>query len=315
MARIEAGASRIVIGRPVANTRFYILDRYFQPVPVGVPGELCIGGDGLARGYLNRPELTTAKFIRDQFNGNPAARLYRTGDLAWRRSDGSIELLGGVDRQVKVRGYRIELGEIEAVLLQFPQVREAVVMAREDTPGDKRLVAYLTTYQETAVSLNELRRFLREKLPDYMVPTAFVTLDNMPLTPKGKMDRSALPAPESHRPKLETTLAAPRAGLEQTIAAVWEEVLSIKNPGVDENFFDLGGHSLQVVQVQSRLRERAGADLPVLLLFEHPTIRSLAGFLRADRKEESFAQKIHQRTQRQKVAATRPRQFGARVKL
>src|SRR5439155_14484600 len=155
------------------------------------------------------------------------------------------------------------------------------------------------------VSLNDLRGFLREKLPDYMVPTAFVTLDNLPLAPNGKMDLRALPSPESHRPKLETTLAAPRAGLEQTIAAVWEEVLSIKDPGVNENFFDLGGQSLQVVQVQSRLRERVGTDLPVLLLFEHPTIRSLAGFLRADKKEDPFAQKIHQRTQRQKVAAAR----------
>ena len=240
---------------------------------------------------------------------------YRTGDLARRLSDGNLELLGRVDQQVKIRGHRIELGEIEAMLLQFPQVREAIVLAREDMPGEKRLVAYLTTYHETTVSLNELRRFLRERLPDFMVPAAFLTLDKLPLTPNGKIDRRALPAPESHRPKLDTTFTIPRSGLEQTIAAVWEEVLSIKNPGVNDNFFDLGGHSLQVVQVQSQLRERVGADLPVLILFEHPTIRSLAGFLRADKKEEPLAQKIHERTQRQKVAAARPRQFGARVKL
>ena len=314
VARIEPGAGPIVIGRPIANTQFYILDRYIQPVPVGVRGELFIGGDGLARGYLNRPELTAGKFVRDSFNRNPAARLYRTGDLVRRLSDGNIELLGRVDRQVKIRGCRIELGEIEAVLLQFPQVREAVVLAREDTPGDKRLVAYLTTYQQTTVSLNELRRFLRERLPEHMLPTAFVTLDKLPLTADGKMDRRALPAPESHRPNPETTLATPCAGLEQTIATVWEEVLSIKSPGVNDNFFDLGGHSLQVVQVQSQLRERVGADLPVLRLFEHPTIRSLAGFLREDLKEEPFAQKIHERTLRQKTAAG-PRPFGARVKL
>ena len=314
-ARIEPGAGPIVIGRPIANTQFYVLDRYFQPVPMGVPGELFIGGDGLARGYLNRPELTDGKFIRDPFNGNPAARLYRTGDLARRLPDGNIELLGRTDYQVKIRGYRIELGEIEAMLLQFPKVREAVVIAREDTPADKRLVAYLTTYQQTTVSLNELRRFLREKLPDYLVPTAFVMLEKLPLTPNGKVDRRALPAPENNRPKLETTFAAPRAGLEQTLAAIWEEVLSIENPGVNDNFFDLGGHSLQVVRVQTRLRERLGADLPVLKLFEYPTIRSLAGFLHEDKKEGPLAQRIHERTQRQKVAAARPRQFGARVKL
>ena len=315
VARIEPGACPVVIGRPIANTRFYILDRYCQPVPIGVAGELFIGGDGVARGYLNRPELTAAKFIRDPFNLNAGARLYRTGDLSRRLPDGNIELLGRGDQQVKVRGYRIELEEIEAMLLQFPKVREAVVLAREDTPGDKRLVAYLTTYQQTTVSLNELRQFLREKLPDYMVPAAFVLLDNLPLTPNGKTNRRALPAPENHRPKLETPFAAPRAGLEQTIAGVWEEVLSIKNPAVNDNFFDLGGHSPQVVQVQTRLRERMGADLSVLKLFEYPTIRSLAGFLREGKSEQPFARKVQQRMQWQKVAASRSRQFGARVKL
>jgi acyl carrier protein len=241
--------------------------------------------------------------------------LYRTGDVARRLPDGNIELLGRIDRQVKLRGFRIELGEIETILLQFPKVREAVVVVREDTPGDKRLVAYLTTYHQTTVSLNELRRFLREQLPDYMVPAAFVMLEKLPLTANSKVDRRALPMPENHRAKLETTFAAPRAGMERTIAAIWEEVLSLKNPGVNDNFFDLGGHSLQVVQVQGQLRERISVDLPVLKLFEYPSIRSLAGFLREDKKEEPFAQKIHERTQRQKVAAARHRQFGARVKL
>jgi aryl carrier-like protein len=194
-------------------------------------------------------------------------------------------------------------------------VREAIVVAREDAPGDMRLVAYLTTYQERTVSLNELRRFLRKKLPDCMVPTSFVMMAKLPLASNGRIDRRALPAPESHHPKQEAMVAAPCAGLEQTIAAVWEEVLSIKNPGVNDNFFDLGGHSFQVVQVQSQLRERMGTDLPVLRLFEHPTIRSLAGFLRAGKKEEPFAQKIHERAQRQKSAAARPGRFGARVKI
>jgi amino acid adenylation domain-containing protein len=315
VARIEPGAGPIVIGRPIANTQFYVLDPYLQPVPAGVPGELFIGGEGLARGYLNRPELTAGKFIRHPFNNDPGARLYRTGDLARRLPDGNIELRGRVDQQVKLRGYRIELGEIEAMLLQCPKVREAVVIAREDSPGDRRLVAYLTTYLQTTVSLNELRRFLREKLPEYMAPTAFVMLEKLPLTPNGKVDRRALPAPENYRPKLETTFAPPRAGLEQTLATIWEEVLSVKNPGVNDNFFDLGGHSLQVVKVQTHLRERIGADLPVLKLFEHPTIRTLAAFLREDKKQEPFVQKIHERTQRQKVAMARPGPFGARVKL
>ena len=313
-AKIEPGNAPVVIGRPIANTQFYILDRYLQPVPVGVPGELLIGGDGLARGYLNRPELTAEKFIRHPFSDTPNARAYRTGDLARRSPDGNIELLGRMDHQVKIRGFRIELGEIEAVLLQFTKVREAVVVAREDAPGDKRLVAYLTTYSQTAVSLNELRRFLREKLPDYMVPSAFVMLERLPLTPNGKVDRRALPKPENHRLKSDTTFVAPGAGLEQDIAAVWEEVLFIKNPGVNDNFFDLGGHSLQVVQVQNKLRERLGADLPVIKLFEYPTIRSLAGCLGEKKKEEPLAQKVQERTQRQKAAAGH-KQFGARVRL
>ncbi|PYK02800.1 MAG: non-ribosomal peptide synthetase, partial [Verrucomicrobia bacterium] len=313
-AKIEPGNAPVVIGRPIANTQFYILDRYLQPVPVGVPGELFIGGDGLARGYLNRPELTAEKFIRHPFSDEPNARVYRTGDLARRSPDGNIELLGRMDHQVKIRGFRIELGEIEAVLLQFTKVREAVVVAREDAPGDKRLIAYLTTYTQTAVSLNELRRFLREKLPDYMVPSAFMMLEQLPLTPNGKVDRRALPTPENHRLKSDTTFVAPGAGLEQDIAAVWEEVLFIKNPGVNDNFFDLGGHSLQVVQVQNKLRERLGADLPVIKLFEYPTIRSLAGCLGEKNKEEPLAQKIQERTQRQKAAAGH-KQFGARVRL
>ncbi|HKI72397.1 MAG TPA: amino acid adenylation domain-containing protein, partial [Verrucomicrobiae bacterium] len=313
-AKIEPGNAPVVIGRPIANTQFYILDRYLQPVPVGVPGELLIGGDGLARGYLNRPELTAEKFIRHPFSDTPNARAYRTGDLARRSPDGNIELLGRMDHQVKIRGFRIELGEIEAVLLQFTKVREAVVVAREDVPGDKRLVAYLTTYRQSAVSLNELRRFLREKFPDYMVPSAFVMLEQLPLTPNGKVDRRALPKPENHRLKSDTTFVAPGAGLEQDIAAVWEEVLFIKNPGVNDNFFDLGGHSLQVVQVQNKLRERLGADLPVIKLFEYPTIRSLAGCLGEKKKEEPLAQKVQERTQRQKAAAGQ-KQFGARVRL
>jgi acyl-coenzyme A synthetase/AMP-(fatty) acid ligase/acyl carrier protein len=313
-ARIGPGSLPIVIGRPIANTQLYVLDRHFQPAPAGVSGELFIGGDGLAHGYLNRPELTAEKFIRHPFSTDPDTRLYRTGDLARRLPDGGIELLGRVDHQVKIRGFRIELGEIEAVLLQFPKVREAVVVVREDAAGDKRLLAYLTTYRQTTASLNELRRFLREKLPDYMVPAAFVVLDKLPLTPNGKVDRRALPAPENDRLKSDTAFVAPHAGLEQTVAAIWEEVLSLKNPGVDDNFFDLGGHSLQVVQVQNKLRERLGSELPVIKFFEYPTIRSLADCLGEKTKEGPLARKIQERTQRQKAAAGH-KQFGARVRL
>ena len=316
-AKIEPGPDPIVIGRPIANTEFYVLDGHFEAVPVAVPGELFIGGDGLARGYRNQPELTAEKFVRHPFHDDPTARLYRTGDRARWLPDGSIELLGRVDQQVKIRGFRIEPGEIEAALLEFPKVREAVVVAREDKPGDKHLVAYLTTYKHTTVSLNELRRFLREKLPDYMVPSAFVLLDKLPLTPNAKVNRAALPAPDPHRPALDTTFVAPRDGLEQTISRIWEQVLSIKTPGVNDNFFDLGGHSLQVVQVQAKLRESLGIDLPVIELFEFPTIRSLASHLGDGKNEEPFAQRIQERTRRQKAAAGRPRQkqFGARVKL
>jgi len=314
-ANILPGNEPVVIGRPIANTQFYVLDRHRHPVPVGVPGELFIGGDGLARGYLNRPELTAEKFIRHPFHDDPAARVYRTGDRARWLADGNIELLGRIDHQVKIRGFRIEPGEVEAALLQFPKVREAVVVAREDAPGDKRLVAYLTTYRQTTVSLNELRPFLRQHLPDYMVPSALVMLEKLPLTPNGKVDRRALPAPDTQRPKLETTFVAPGAGLEPAIAAIWERVLSIKNPGVDDNFFDLGGHSLQVVQVQNRLRETLGIELPVIKLFEYPSIRSLAGYLGEEKKGNPFAQEIHDRTRRQKAIAVRPKQFGARVKL
>jgi amino acid adenylation domain-containing protein len=313
-ARIERGNSPVVIGRPIANTQLYILDRQLQPVPAGVPGELFIGGAGLARGYLNRPELTAEKFIRHPFSDDPEARLYRTGDLARRFSDGGVELLGRMDHQVKIRGFRIEPGEIEAVLLQFPKVREAVVVAREDAAAGKKLIAYLTTYRQTTASLNELRRFLREKLPGYMVPAAFVVLDKLPLTPNGKVDRRALPAPEHDRLKSDTAFVAPRVGLEQTVAAVWEEVLSLKNPGVDDNFFDLGGHSLQVVQVQNKLRERLDVELPVIKLFEYPTIRSLAGCLGEEKKEKPLAHKIQERTQRQRASADH-KLFGARVKL
>jgi amino acid adenylation domain-containing protein len=265
------------IGRPIANTQFYILDPHQQLVPVGVPGELHIGGAGLARGYWNRPELTGEKFIPSPFESGK--RLYKTGDLARYLSDGKIEFLGRIDHQVKIRGFRIELGEIEALLEQHPQVRETVVVAREDISNDSRLVAYLVTHENATPSVNELRGFLKEKLPDYMLPSAFVMLDTLPLTPNGKVDRRALPVPDSLRPTLTTTYQVPQSEMEQQIAKLWQEVLHLDKVGIHDNFFDLGGHSLLMLKVNNKLRAIVQRDISVVTMFQNPTIYSLAQYL------------------------------------
>jgi amino acid adenylation domain-containing protein len=265
---------RIVpIGHPIANTALHVLDARMKPVPIGVAGELYIGGVGLARGYLNRPELTAERFVPDPY-GAPGEKLYRTGDLARRRADGTIEFLGRRDQQVKVRGFRIELGEIEAALALHGAVREVVVMAREDEPGDKRLVAYHVATRGVAAS--ELRGFLKEKLPEYMVPAAFEQLEALPLTPNGKVDRKALPAPQSGRSGLEVAFVAPRTPAEEALARIWSEVLGIAGVGVEDNFFELGGHSLLATQVVSRVRRALDVELPLRALFERPTIAALA---------------------------------------
>jgi amino acid adenylation domain-containing protein len=264
------------IGKPIANTKIYILDANLHPVPVGVPGELYIGGIGLARGYLRRPDLTAEKFIPHPFSHEPGARLYKTGDLARYLPDGNIEFLGRTDDQVKIRGFRIELGEIEAILGQHPAVMETVVMAREESPGDKRLVAYVVPRQEGASTISELRSFAKEKLPEYMVPSTFVFLDRLPLTPNGKVDRKALPTPDQKRPKLEEVYVAPRNPVEEIIAEIWAEVLKVGKVGIHDNFFDLGGHSLLATQVMSRVREAFQLDLPLSRLFENPTVAGLA---------------------------------------
>jgi amino acid adenylation domain-containing protein len=266
----------VSIGRPIANMQVYILDSHLQPVPIGVAGELYIGGDGLARGYLNRPELTSEKFIPNLFTDKPGARLYRTGDLGRYLADGNIEFLGRIDNQVKIRGYRIELGEIESVLGQHPMVREAVVSAREDSPGDKRLVAYIVFSKAQACTGSELRSFLKEKLPEYMIPSAFASLDTLPLTPNGKLDRKALPVPCQNRPEPEDTFVAPRTLAEQILAKSWAEVLKIDKVGIHDNFFDLGGHSLLATQVMSRIRDVFQVDIPLRALFEKPTVEELA---------------------------------------
>ncbi|HEY0601297.1 MAG TPA: amino acid adenylation domain-containing protein, partial [Herpetosiphonaceae bacterium] len=314
----------VPIGYPIANTQLHIIDQQMQPVPLWVPGELLIGGVQLARGYLNRPDLTAERFIPDPFSTTPGSRLYRTGDLARFREDGSIEYLGRLDHQVKLRGFRIELGEIEATLRTYPGLREAVVVAREDQPGDQRLIAYVVEEprtgalwakqepneqtnkeqtnkgvetdsspspaaageggverSETGVRAGEdllpaLRAFLGQRLPEYMIPSAFVVLDALPLSPNGKVDRKALPAPDSTRPELATGYVEPRSAVEQVVAGVWTDIVGVEQVGVFDNFFTLGGNSLHVIQVLTRLRQIFHVDLPARSLLEAPTVDELA---------------------------------------
>ncbi|HKP51512.1 MAG TPA: amino acid adenylation domain-containing protein [Chloroflexia bacterium] len=292
------------IGRPIANTQVYLLDRHMQPVPIGVAGELYIGGDGLARGYLGRPDLTAERFVPNPFSnaefgvrnaesasnpysagswatpnsGTPHSgeRLYKTGDLARYLPDGRIEFLGRIDQQVKVRGFRIELGEIEAVLGQHPALREAVVSVRGRESDDKRLVAYVVAHPGQAPSSTELRNLLRARLPEYMIPSTFVLLDKMPLTPNGKVDRKALPEPEGCEECRGDLYVVPRTPLEAQLAAVWAGVLKKERFGVTDNFFDLGGHSLSAMRMVSRVRTALSIDVALRTLFEAPTIEGLA---------------------------------------
>jgi amino acid adenylation domain-containing protein len=278
---VRDGNQPILIGRPIANTQCYVLDENRRPVPIGVVGELYIAGDGLARGYHARPELTAERFLPDPFSAQPGARMYRTGDLARYLADGNIECLGRTDHQVKIRGYRIELGEIEAALAQHPAVRQSVVMVREDSPGDKRLVAYLVVESAPADLSEQLRASLRALLPDYMVPSHFVVLATIPLTASGKVDRKALPAPDdSQRPARESV--APRDEIESKIREIWAAVLKMSDFGIDDNFFDVGGNSLLAIQVVTQVR-RQGFPSEVLSVFKHPTVRSFADFLRRNR--------------------------------
>ncbi|HEY9421805.1 MAG TPA: beta-ketoacyl synthase N-terminal-like domain-containing protein, partial [Thermoanaerobaculia bacterium] len=291
-AEAGEGTAPVSIGRPIANTAIYVVDANLRPAPVGVPGELLIGGAGLARGYRRRPDLTAERFIPDPFAIDPGSRLYRTGDLArWRddRDGGHLEFLGRIDHQVKVRGYRIELGEIEAALEQHPGVRAAVVVVREDAPGDQRLIAYVVPAGGTAEASGGLRRHLRSKLPEYMVPAAFVPLPELPLLPNGKVDRKALPAPmlESHeRPETVAPFAAPASRLEGVISEAWRGALKVEKVGVHDNFFDLGGHSLLMAQVHHKLLETLpdglGARLTMVELFQYPTVAALARHLRPE---------------------------------
>ncbi|MCP4702406.1 MAG: amino acid adenylation domain-containing protein, partial [Gammaproteobacteria bacterium] len=301
----------VPIGKAIANTQLYILDKSLQPVPVGVPGELHLGGVGLARGYLNRPELTAEKFIPNPFSDAPEARLYKTGDLCRYLADGNIEYLRRIDFQIKIRGLRVELGEIETAIEQDEAVQQAVVIVREDQPGDKRLAAYIASKPQQLPTGTELRAVLKKKLPDYMVPAAFVMLDKIPLTPNGKVDRRALPMPESDRPELGTDYVVPQTETERRIAAVWSELILLEKVGVHDNFFELGGHSLLIVQVRKKLQEAFAQSLPVVELFQYPTIHALAEHLdRSPEKqpENQDKQATEKARKGRKAAAKRQRQ-------
>jgi amino acid adenylation domain-containing protein len=267
------------IGRPIANTQIYILDAYMNPAPVGVAGELYIGGIGLARGYVNRPDLTAEKFIPNPFSAEPGTRLYRTGDVARWRSDGNIEFLGRRDSQVKIRGFRIELGEIEAALSQHPEVQSAVVLAREDVPGEKRLVSYIVPRQAQSLTVSDLRQFLQGKLPHYMIPAVFVWLEHLPLTPSGKIDRRALPTPESGRPNLDAVYVAPQTALEEIIAGIWASLLGVERVGIHDNFFESGGDSLTGTRLVARLRDIFHIEMPPYEIFRSPTVARLVASL------------------------------------
>ncbi|PLZ60892.1 non-ribosomal peptide synthetase, partial [Fischerella thermalis WC442] len=306
--KTEQTDSIVSIGRPIANTQFYVLDQHQHLVPIGVPGELYIGGAGVARGYLNRPELTAEKFIPNPFHKEAGGRLYKTGDLVRLRSDSSIEFLGRIDNQVKLRGFRIELGEIEALLNQYPGVETSIALIREDEPASQRLVAYVLPQPNQTLTIPELRHFLKSKLPNYMVPTAFVTLEALPLTPNGKVDRKALPAPDQTRPELETTYQPPQNDLEQTIANIWQEVLHVKEVGIYDNFFELGGQSLLLVQVHSKLQKILPQDLSLVEMFQYPTISSLAKYLSQEQNKPAALTKDSYRTEVRTASIKRRRE-------
>jgi amino acid adenylation domain-containing protein len=275
--KLDGLSETIPIGKPIANTETFILDNYQQPVPINVPGELYIGGEGVVRGYFERPELTSEKFIPHLFNHDVSNnRIYRTGDLARYREDGIVEFLGRLDNQVKIRGYRIELGEIEKEIGKHLKISEAVVIAREDTLGDKKLIAYIVAANESIPSAVDLRDHLKETLPEYMIPFTFVRLERLPLTPNGKLDRLALPEPVAERPELEKEFEAPRTDTEKTLSSIWGQVLGIEQISINDNFFDLGGHSLSAVQASVKINQSINVELSLRNFFQAANLAELA---------------------------------------
>jgi amino acid adenylation domain-containing protein len=296
--REELEVDSVPIGRPIANTRVFILDHWCQPVPIGVPGELYIGGDGLARDYYRRPKLTAQRFLPNPFGGEGDGRLYRTGDRARFQADGTIDFLGRFDDQVKIGGFRIEPDEVQAVLAAHPGVRESVVGAREDSAGERRLVAYVIPARDVLLSSHALRGWLKKQLPDYMVPSVFVMMKSFPLMPNGKVDRQALPAPAL---RARAGFVAPRNDLERQLAAIWEQTLSVKPIGIRDNFFDLGGHSLLAAKLVARIERAVGRSLPLAVLFDAPTIGRLGDLLREERWVPSWSSLVPIRRQGSKV--------------
>ncbi len=304
----ELPARSVPIGRPIANTHVYVLDRHLNPVPIGVPGELFVGGFGLARGYHNQPALTAERFIANPFPDAASPRLYKTGDLVRYRSDGQLEFLSRLDHQVKIRGHRIELGEIETVLTEHPQVGEAVVMMAQGG-DDARLVAYVAPRRqghqngpsrgkleptENHALISGLRPHLRARLPEYMVPVDFVILDQLPQTANGKIDRRQLPIPKSVSREFDRAYVAPRTSVEEALAAIWSEVLDVERVGADDNFFDLGGHSLLATQLVSRVRDRFKVEVPLQMLFRAPSLAEFATSLLQRAANRSAVERIAQ---------------------
>ena len=305
----EWGSGAIPIGRPIANMQLYVLDHALQPVGMGIEGELFIGGVGVARGYINQPHLTAERFLPHPWSAIPGERLYRTGDRARYRQDGSLEFVGRQDNQVKLRGYRIEPGEIEAVLRQHPYVQDVVVTAREDAlPGQKRLVAYLVIHPQQAISMSEIRAYLQERLPNYMIPSAFVEIEALPLTVNGKLDRAALPEPDG-LPAAggAARYVVPQTRLEQAIAAIWQAVLRVERVGVVDNFFDLGGHSLLLIPLQNRLNTALEENISLIDLFEYPTISALAQHIQQRRPPDAAVQEGFERAARRRSTVSRRR--------
>jgi amino acid adenylation domain-containing protein len=269
------------VGQPVSHTHIYLLDENLQPVPIGEQGEIFIAGASLAKGYAGRDDLTAERFLNNPFSELKGARMYKTGDIGRYLPDGNIEYLGRTDNQVKVRGYRIELGEVEIALSSFPGIAQVAASVREDEPGDKRLVAYFVTESGKSLQSAEIRKFISGKLPEYMIPSAFVAVEAIPKTPSGKIDRRALPKPDESRPDIGTLFVEPRTDVEKKIAGIWSQLLRIDKTGVNDNFFDLGGNSLLALQMIARLRQEYGMEVPVVKLYQYPTISSLLNALEA----------------------------------
>jgi amino acid adenylation domain-containing protein/thioester reductase-like protein len=296
--QVQPGSDAVSIGYPIANTQIYIIDQrcrrkddVLSKMPIGQAGELHIGGDGLARGYLNRVEMTEQRFVPDPFSSKPNARLYKTGDLARIMPDGSIQFIGRVDNQVKIRGHRIELGDIEATICQYPEIQEAAVITREDNVGEKQLVAYLVAANSQNLYSN-LRAYLKEKLPEYMVPAIFMMMDKFPLTPNGKVDRRALPAPSQDRPELDVEMVEPTNDIERDLAQIWSQMLGIVPIGIHDNFFDLGGHSLFIAQMMTQVAETFAVKLPLSELFIAPTVAGLAQSIVTARQPQALADQL-----------------------